>query len=245
MIVGREEEAAHQPEIRVRPVSPDYLATARIPVLNGRGIRASDDADAEPVALVNQAAVRRFFPDGDPIGEQIRFYGVNRRIVGVVGDVKFEGLEQSTPPAVYTPLDQTPRAEAGLLVRTSVDPATLEAPIRRIVHELDPNLALYGMEPMSQALAGTLAEPRFVAVLIGLFAALAVSSPSWAWRASSPTRWRAGDRSSGSGSRWAPGRGASAPWSSATDCAWPAGASRSASGPRWPSRGCSGASCSR
>jgi predicted permease len=174
VIVGREEEAAHQPEIRVRPVSPDYLATARIPVLNGRGIRASDDADAEPVALVNQAAVRRFFPDGDPIGEQIRFYGVNRRIVGVVGDVKFEGLEQSTPPAVYTPLDQTPRAEAGLLVRTSVDPATLEAPIRRIVHQLDPNLALYGMEPMSQALAGTLAEPRFVAVLIGLFAALAV-----------------------------------------------------------------------
>ena len=174
VIVGREEEAAHQPEIRVRPVSPDYLATARIPVLTGRGIRASDDARAEAVALVNQAAVRRFFPDGNPIGQQIRFYGVSRRIVGVVGDVKFEGLEQATPPAVYTPLAQTPRAEAGLLVRTSVDPATLEAPIRRIVHQLDPDLALYGMEPMSQALAGTLAEPRFVAVLIGLFAALAV-----------------------------------------------------------------------
>jgi len=174
VIVGREEEAAHQPEIRVRPVSPGYLSTARIPVVSGRGIRVSDDAKAQAVALVNQAAVRRFFPDGNPIGEQIRFYGVNRRIVGVVGDVKFQGLEQATPPAVYTPLAQTPRAEAGLLVRTSVDPATLEEPIRRIVHQLDPDLALYGMEPMSQALAGTLAEPRFVAVLIGLFATLAV-----------------------------------------------------------------------
>jgi putative ABC transport system permease protein len=174
LIVGREEEAAHQPEIRTRQISPDYLSTARIPIVAGRGIRPSDDVSAAPVALVNQAAVRRYFPSASPIGEQIRFWGASRRIVGVVGDVKFQGLDQATPPAVYVPIAQTPMAGAGLLVRTSVDPATLEAPIRRIVHDLDPDLALYGMEPMSQALAGTLAGPRFIAALIGIFAALAV-----------------------------------------------------------------------
>ena len=174
VIVGREAEAASQPEIRVRQVSPTYLATVGIPLVSGRDLRSSDDGSTAPVALVNRAAVRRFFPRGSPIGQQIGFWGANRTIVGVVGDVKFEGLRESTPPAVYVPIDQTPTGSGSLLVRTTVDPASLEAPIRAIVHDLDPNLAVYGMEPMSTALAGLLAEQRFVTVLLGLFASLAV-----------------------------------------------------------------------
>ena len=174
VIVGREAEAANQPEIRVRQASPAYLATAGIPLVTGRGIRASDDGSSSPVALINRAAVRRFFPDGSPIGQQIRFWGASRTIVGVVGDVKFEGLREATPPAVYVPLDQAPTAGGSLLVRTTVDPASLEAPIRAVVHDLDPDLAVYGMEPMSAALGGLLAEQRFVTVLLGLFASLAV-----------------------------------------------------------------------
>jgi len=174
LIVGREEETAHQPEIRVRTVSPGYLSTAGIRLVTGRGFTNSDDPGSSFVAMVNQAAVRRFFPDGKAIGEQIRFWGASRRIVGIVGDVKFEGLREATPPAVYVPLAQAPTGTGSLMVRAEVDPATLEEPVRRIFHDLDPELAVFGMEPMTQALAGTLSEQRFVTVLLGVFAGLAV-----------------------------------------------------------------------
>ncbi len=100
----------------------DYSGTATTPT-------------ATPVALVNATAARRFFPDREPIGAKIRFWGTSRTIVGVVADEKFHGLTEASPIAVYTPLAQTPSANGAgvLLVRTTGDPRSLE-PVRHRGH---------------------------------------------------------------------------------------------------------------
>jgi putative ABC transport system permease protein len=176
VVVGREAEARSWPEISVRRVTPGYLATAGLPLLAGRALDASDTTAGEPVLLVNQAAAERFFPGGDPIGARIRLWGADRRVVGVVGNERFQGLAKAAPVAVYTPLSQTPSVDGGgvLLVRAARDPAALAAAVRAAVHGLDAGLAVFGVETLDRTLARSVAQRRFVMLLLVLFAALAV-----------------------------------------------------------------------
>jgi putative ABC transport system permease protein len=126
------------------------------------------------VALINRAAAERYFAGGNPLGQQIQFWGIARQIVGVIGDEKFQGVDAPTAPAAYAPLAQNPQQVATLLVRGRVDPMTLVPEIRRRFAELDPRIALFGIEPLEATLAGSIARPRFVATLLALFAGLAM-----------------------------------------------------------------------
>src|SRR4051812_11928382 len=90
-IVGREAESKSWPEMSIRRVSSGYFATVGLQLLRGRLLVDSDTTASTPVALINAAAVKRFFPDRDPIGARLRFWGAERTIVGVVGDEKFQG----------------------------------------------------------------------------------------------------------------------------------------------------------
>ena len=119
VVVGREAEARNWPEISIRRVTSDYFRTMAVPLVRGRLIGASDGTFAPPVLLVNEAAAQRFFGERDPLGKQIRFWGASRTIVGVVGNERFHGFAEAPPPAVYSPLDQTPSANGSgaLLVR--------------------------------------------------------------------------------------------------------------------------------
>ena len=178
VIVGREAEARSWPEISMRRVTPGYFATVGLPLVRGRALEASDGTAGEPVLLINQAAADRFFPGpgGDPLGSQIRIWGTNRRVVGVVGNEKFHGLAEAAPVAAYTPMAQTPSADGGgvLLVRATGDPAALAAAVRATIHGLDGQLAVFGVETLDRTLARSVEQRRFVMLLLVLFAALAV-----------------------------------------------------------------------
>lgn len=173
-VVGREAEAADWPEIRIRKVTPGYFDAVDVPVLRGRGITDADGPDDEPVVVINAAAAERFFAGREPIGAQVSFWGTPRTIVGVVGNERLHGLAEATPPALYAPLDQVPSPTGVLLVRTTGDPMALAGAVRAAVREQDPALALYGVEPLEETVAASIARERFTTLLLTMFAALAM-----------------------------------------------------------------------
>jgi predicted permease len=173
-VVGREAEAQNWPEIRTRVVSGGYIETLNVPLLAGRSIGATDDALSAPVAVINQLAADRYFANADPLGQQIQLRGTAWRIVGIIGNERFNGVAEETEPAVYVPLTQSPQASAVLLVRSSVDPVALASSIRGVVKRLDSELALSGIETLHQTLSASLAKPRFTAALLALFGAIAM-----------------------------------------------------------------------
>ncbi|HEX7088585.1 MAG TPA: ABC transporter permease [Longimicrobiales bacterium] len=175
VIEGHEPEAGSQPEIPVRPVTPGYFATLGIPLLRGRPLTDRDGPDAPAVLLINDAAAKRYFPGVDPIGKRIRFWGVSREIVGVVGNERFHGLAAEAPPAVYPPLQQTPTGSASLLAQGAADPARLVSALRAVIRELDPQLPVHGITVLDDALSASLARERFATTLLSLFAALAMT----------------------------------------------------------------------
>ena len=175
-VVGREAESRSWPEISIRRVSPSYFSTVSLALVRGRVFRDSDNTTAAPVALINVAAARRFFPDREAVGARIRFWGASRMIVGVVADEKFHGLTEAPPLAAYTPLAQTPSANGAgvLLVRTSGDPATFGTAVTAAVHDVDRGLAVFGVEPIQVTLSRSIGQRRFTMLLLGLFAAVAL-----------------------------------------------------------------------
>jgi predicted permease len=174
VIVGREAESVNQAEISTRMVSAGYFAAVGLPLRQGRLLQESDRAGTPPVLVINEAAVRRYFPDVNPIGNRIRFWGAAREIVGVVGDEHMYGVTEAVPPAVYSPLAQTPIATTDILLRSEGDPAEQIRALRAAVAGIDRELALFQIESMRTTLDDTIAPQRFTAALLGLFAGTAL-----------------------------------------------------------------------
>lgn len=176
VIVGREAEAKNWPEISLRRVTPGYFRTVGLRLERGRLLADSDATEAPAVAVINQAAAHQFFPNRDPLGAQLRFWGTSRTIVGIVGNERFQGLAETAPIAAYTPLAQTPSGNGAgvLLIRTAGDPAALSSSIRGLIRELDPGLAVFGVEALDETMMRSLSERRFTMVLLGSFAVLAL-----------------------------------------------------------------------
>ena len=176
-VVGREAEAKSWPEISVRRVTPGYFRTMRLALVRGRVLQERDATKAQPVALVNEAAVRRYFPRADPLGAKVMLWGAERTIVGVVADERFHGLTEAAPPGLYLPLSQAPSANGAgvLLVRTTGDPAAVASSIRAAFRRVDPALAVFGLEPLADTVSRSVSTRRFTMLLVGLFAALALA----------------------------------------------------------------------
>lgn len=174
LVVGREAEAASWPEISLRIVSPGYLETAELPLLEGRAFRDADDGRSPRVALLNQATVDRFFPDGTPVGQTVRMWGTSWRVVGVVGDERIHGLSEAAPPAMYVPFDQAPPSGGSILVRAAGDPLALAGAVRAAVWEHDAELAVFDVEPLSETLSDSLGKRRFTMLLLSIFGAVAL-----------------------------------------------------------------------
>ena len=171
-VVGREAEGRDWPEISVRTVSPDYFPTMGLQLRSGRALGAQDAAAAPLSALINEAATKRFFGGREAIGNDIRFWGISRRIVGVVADERFKGLTEAVAPAVYVPVAQAPTWSGVLLVRTSGNPAFIGREVQQAITSVDPQLAVYGVEPMSATVLQSIGQRRFVVVVLGSFAAI-------------------------------------------------------------------------
>lgn len=178
VVVGREQESATFPELSVRRVTPGYFDTVGLRVAEGRAFGLGDATTSEPVAMLNAAAAARFFPDRTPVGQAIGMWGARRRVVGVVANERFHGLTADEPLAVYFPLAQTPGTNGAgvLLVRSDGrDPRSMGAEIARTIREIDPGLAVFGVEAIEDTVSRSVADRRFTMSLLALFAVMALT----------------------------------------------------------------------
>jgi putative ABC transport system permease protein len=166
----------------LRFVTPGYFATIGIPIRQGRDISDTDTLETAPVAVVSESFGREHFPGQDLLGRQFGFAGAVRTIVGVVGDVRFRGLERTnSEPQVYVAAFQQPNtsiatfyAPQDLIVRTSVPPATLMPAVRGIIRKADPQLPITNMRTLDEVVSLETA-PRVVQLrVLGGFAAVAL-----------------------------------------------------------------------
>ena len=159
--------------VQVRQISPGYLDAMRIPVLRGRDV---NESDAE-VLLVSQEAAKLFWGADDPIGRRATLPAVSgtvlRRVVGIVGDVKQHDLIEASNPTVYF-YTREPYGKASFVIRTSVPPATLAQPAAAAIRAIDPEQPVADVGTMMQVLDRGLASQRFSALLLGIFAGIAL-----------------------------------------------------------------------
>ena len=182
-VQGRPDAAPGQePAMEVRVATADYFRTLGIPLLRGRFFADSDAADAPQVAILSEAAARKYFPNEDPIGKQI-VMGWRRRtddkraggeVIGVVGDVKELGLDEEYPAEIYLPARQWPVGRMAVVARTAVPPLTLAEEMTQAVHELDANLPVANIRTVDDIVAESIAQPRFYMTLLAVFAAVAL-----------------------------------------------------------------------
>ena len=171
-----------QPGAPTRVAGLDYFKAMGIPILQGRGFDQTDRLDSRPVVIVNERFAEKYFPDANPIGKRITpGWSVDdqppkaREIIGVVGNVRHTELSKDFTPEVYLPAAQIPFNIHWLVVRTELpDPASLTAPIRRELAALDPNLPLTNVRVFDEYMARSLARPRFNALLLSIFAGIAL-----------------------------------------------------------------------
>ncbi len=162
-------------------ISPDYLRTLRVPLIRGRNFLPSDTAQAPPVALVNQAFVRRYLPNEQPLGKRIRLdTSASDRpdwseIAGVVGDVRHPLGEGKGKPQAFEPYLQRPSAVMTLVVRTSSDPGAFAPMLRSAVWGLDKDQPITRVRTMNQLIAQSATQGRVVNILYGTFAGLGLA----------------------------------------------------------------------
>jgi putative ABC transport system permease protein len=126
------------------------------------------------VVVINEAAARKYLPNVDPIGKRIRFWGISREIVGVVGNERFAGLAAEAPPAMYPPITQAPTSTAAVLVRTESDPRLVLSQVRAVIRGLDSDLAPFDVATLDEALTASVAQQRFLTMLLAVFATVAL-----------------------------------------------------------------------
>ena len=159
-------------------ISPDYLRTLGIPLIRGRNILSSDSSQASPVVLVNQAFVRRYFPNEDSIGKRIRLdtSGLDRpdwsEIVGVVGDVRDSFEQRKYVPQAYEPYPQRSSSLMTLVVRTGSDTSAFAPMLRRAVWGVDKDQPIAAVQTMNQVMAQSGAGMRVANIGMGTFASL-------------------------------------------------------------------------
>jgi predicted permease len=171
--------------VQFRMITPDYFRVMKTNLKEGREFSATDEAGAPPVVIINEAFARRFISDSSPFTKQLsvgRGLGdAPRQIIGVVSDVKQFGLDKNGPAMIFVPIPQvsdklmtTVRryVSAYFTVRTTVDPLSLTAAMKRELAALDPTLAMSEIRPMDQVVASSVAPQRFNMLLVGLFAGL-------------------------------------------------------------------------
>jgi predicted permease len=173
---------AQQPAMEVRVASPEYFRAIGIPVVRGRGFERGDTASSRQVVVISQAAVRRFFPGEEPLGQWITL-GWGRaegrpkaggEVVGIVGDVKERGLAEENAPEIYLPYAQQPIPSMDVMLRTAVSPRSLAPAVTRVVRSLDAELPIARMATLDEIVARSISEPRFYMVLLGAFAGTAL-----------------------------------------------------------------------
>jgi putative ABC transport system permease protein len=180
-----------RPHTHPRTISPDYFRAMGIRMIEGRAFTEQDQAQALRVTIINETMARRFWPGQSALGKRValdleamRFFPDRppqldltagmREIVGVVRDVRHEGLETEPKPEMYVPDRQKPEREMNLVIRAAAGPASLTSAVREAVAAIDPDQPVAGIKPMSRLLTDSVAKPRFNYLLLTAFATVAL-----------------------------------------------------------------------
>jgi putative ABC transport system permease protein len=164
----------------VRIVEPDIHRVLQIPVLRGRSFDVQDGPEGLQVAVINEAMARRYFRGENPLGRRISVESAApgkpkwREVVGVVGDVRQQGLDADVFPEIQLPFTQSAISQMAILVRTTSDPGALTPSVRTQVQALDPNLPLNLVQTMNDVLDTSLARRRLGMRLLTVFASIAL-----------------------------------------------------------------------
>jgi putative ABC transport system permease protein len=159
-----------------RTVSRDYFQTMRIPLLKGRWFEDHDIAESRPVVVINETMARKISPNyEEALGKRIKhgFKNTVAEVVGIIGDVKYAGLDQQNKPEMYAPFAQRPWPFMRIVARTKSDPSLLVTAIREAVRSTDKDQPIDKVTTMSSVVSKSIGERRFYMQLLAMFAALA------------------------------------------------------------------------
>jgi len=186
-------ERAKLPSAAFTPVSDGYFETMGMRLMSGRVFDASETASSSFVIVVNETLARRLWPGENPVGKRLKqgwpetpdhlvtpggYFSPWREVVGVVADVKFNGITSETPMQVYLPLVQETARSLSLVLRTTVDPTSLTPAIEGIVRDLDKDLPLYQVRTMEGVLDASIARERMSMLVFAVFAIVALTLAS-------------------------------------------------------------------
>lgn len=171
---------SQRPFIDIEAISPRWFQTLRVPLRTGREFTDADNAQAPKVLIVNETFARRFWPRENAIAKRIVVGRSTEgwEVVGVAQDIKNRGLAQESQPQVYIPFPQLPWGNMNLLVRTEVAPESLTSAIRAQVAAVDPDQPVTGVQTVEALMDTSRAQPRFTMLLLGVFAATAITLTS-------------------------------------------------------------------
>jgi putative ABC transport system permease protein len=173
--------AGQQPVAQVNVVTPDYFQTVRVPIRQGRAFTNRDDRNAPPVAIVSEGFAKQYFPGEDPIGKRMTLNGSVdpgkppvREIVGVVADMHLISLRLGPKPQIYVPHQQFAIQTMSIFVRSQMNSASLMNALRGAIDEIDKDVPVYRVRTLPEYLSQSIAQPRLNAMLVGLFALIAL-----------------------------------------------------------------------
>jgi len=175
--------AQNAPRAYVHRITPDFFATLRIPIISGRTFTAAElvPGAGQSAVVVSDRVVKRFWPGQDPIGRRIKFGPAQSdspwmSIVGVVGEVKYRGLPDNptADPDIYLPFSDRSQ-QLSVVVRGSVTPSSLVAPVRAAIRSLDPSIPVYSVASMESLIGSQTSQSRFTMWLMGVFAVIALT----------------------------------------------------------------------
>ena len=180
-IEGRIAAVGETPTAEVGFATPDLFHVLGTPLIRGRFFTDADNEKGEPVALIDQTAAERFWPHEDPVGKQIRIRLALmagdeplRRIVGVVGRTRSDGLDAPYAPHLFFPARENALNAMRVYIRTAASPEALEGPVLREVQAVDPDLPVFGVRALRTIISDSLASRRFAMQILGFFAATAM-----------------------------------------------------------------------
>lgn len=183
-IEGRAPKSPHDYVIiGYRPVTPGYLETLGVPLVRGRLVAGSDTESAPYVAVINEAAVRQYFPDRNPLGQRMQLGAIPdtsvpwMEVIGIVGDVK-QDLAGEPKAEMYVPVRQgdslLPVFALSVVLRTKRDPFSEASALRNAVRDINPDQPVVRVRTMEDNISGSVSEPRFRATLLAIFAGTAL-----------------------------------------------------------------------
>jgi predicted permease len=177
-IQGRATESERNPVADIAVVDAQYFHTMEVPLITGRNFTVLDTYKTQPVAVIDQTLARQYWPNENPLGQQLKFaFGRGTQgltIIGVAGDIKSDGFEAPSVPHIYVPLGQFAPVNAVVFLRSRGDTGNLGEAVRHEVESIDPNVPVHSISSMDQIIARSVANRRFALELLGVFAVVAL-----------------------------------------------------------------------